>query len=115
MFDGGAQFTNIARPVVGEKRIHGVRSEFEERLTVFLAKVAKEAADQDWNVFFSFAQRRHGDTHHIEPEEKVVSKFSFAHELLEILVCGCDQPHIGAQRLISTDALESALFADYTQ
>src|SRR5438046_7884522 len=109
MFDGGAQFANIARPVVGEKRIHGVRSEFEERLTVFLAEVAKETADQDWNVFFSFAQRRHGDAHDVQAKEKIIPELSFAHESFEILVCGCDQPHLGAQRLISTDALESSL------
>src|SRR5438034_11488624 len=75
----------------------------------------QKPADEQRNVFLSIAQRWHGDAHDIQAKEKIVAKFSLAHERLEILVCGRDQPHISPQRLISAHSLEGALLADYAQ
>ena len=71
--------------------------------------MAQESLDQDWDVFLSFAQRRHGDAHHIETEIKVVAEFSLAHQLFEILIRGCNDPHIRVQRLIAANALKCAV------
>src|SRR5207244_1903876 len=59
----------------------------------------------------SFAQRRHRDADHVEPEEEIVAEFSLPHELFEIFVRGRDQAHIRTQRLIAADPLESASLA----
>src|SRR5439155_23231824 len=75
----------------------------------------QKPADEQRNVFLSIAQRWHGDAHDIQAKEKIVTKFSFAHERLEMLVCGRDQPDISPQRLIAAHALEGALLADYAQ
>ncbi len=80
-----------------------------------LAKVAQESADQNRDVFFSVTQWRHGDAHHIEPEEQIVAEFSFADELFEIFVRGRDQSHIRAQRLIAANPFESAFLTNHAQ
>src|SRR5437773_12126501 len=77
--------------------------------------MTQKSANEERNIFLSITQRWHGDAHDIQTKEKIVPKFSFAHERLEILVCGRNQPHIRAQRLITTDALEGALLADHAQ
>ena len=91
------------------------RPEIEKRFAVFLTEVAQKSADKNRDVIFPFAQRRHHDAHDVEAKIKVVPEFSFAHELFEIFVCGCDQTHIRAQRLIAANALECSLLADYSQ
>src|SRR6266516_5247830 len=77
--------------------------------------MTQKSADQKRNIFLSFTQRRHGNAHDIQAKEKVVPKFSLAHERLEILVCGRNQPYIRAQRLVAADALEGALLAHDAQ
>src|SRR5437764_4027089 len=77
--------------------------------------MTKKAADQNRNIFLSLTQRRHGNAHHVEPKEQVVPEFSFAHELFEIFVCGCNQSHVCAECLITADPLERALLADHAQ
>src|SRR5437868_5193947 len=77
--------------------------------------MTQKAPNEQRNIFLSIAQRRHGDTHDIQAKEKIVSKFSLAHERLEMLVCGRDNAHVRAQRLIAADALEVALFAHDAQ
>src|SRR4051812_37035385 len=51
----------------------------------------------------------------VQPEIEVVSKFSFSHKLLEILVCRRDQANISAKSLVSPHPFEGALFADHPQ
>src|SRR5438128_3535834 len=75
----------------------------------------QESANEKRNIFFSFAQRRHGDAHDVQAKEKIVAEFSLAHEGLEILVGGGDESHVRAQGLIAADTLESALLADNAQ
>src|SRR5439155_10445386 len=58
---------------------------------------------------------RHGNADNVQAKEKIVPKFSLAHELFKTLVCRRDQPNVRAQRLIAADALESALLADHPQ
>src|SRR6516225_10916744 len=55
MYDGGAQLANVAGPIVSQKRVHRFWGEFDKRLLVFLAEVARKAADENRNVFFSLA------------------------------------------------------------
>ena len=75
--------------------------------------MAQKSADQDRNIFFSFAQRRHHNAHHVETKIKVVAEFSLAHELFPDF---CLSPRSGAHRhasLVSADALERAFFAHH--
>ena len=77
--------------------------------------MTQKSTDQNRDVFLALAQGRHGNAHHIQAKEKVIAKFSLAHELRKILVCGRDEPHFRAQGLIAPYALESAFFAYYAQ
>src|SRR4051812_14061728 len=53
--------------------------------------------------------------HDVETEIEIVPKFSFLHQSCQIFVRRRDQAHVGAQKLITADALESALFTDHPQ
>src|SRR5260370_25772958 len=77
--------------------------------------MTQKSADEQRDVFLSIAQRRHCDAHDVQAKEKIVAKFSLAHERLEILVCCGDQPHIRAQGLIAPNTLEGALFTNHAQ
>src|SRR5215831_4756099 len=46
-----------------------------------LRKLEQERVDELWNVVQSIAQRRHANLNDIDSIEKVLTKFSFAHEL----------------------------------
>src|SRR5713226_6800976 len=77
--------------------------------------MTQKSADQNRNIFLSLAQRRHGDAHNVQAKEKIVPKFSFAHELFKILVCRRNQAHVRAQRLIAPNPLEGARFANHAK
>src|SRR4030095_16358373 len=77
--------------------------------------MAQKSADQNWDIFFSFAQRRHHNPHDVEAKIKVVAEFYLAHELFEIFVAGRDQAYSGPQRLIPADAFERAFLAHHAQ
>jgi hypothetical protein len=81
----------------------------------FPCRSGAEIRGPESGCLLSFAQRRHHDAHDVEAKIKIVAEFSFAHELFEIFVRGCDQAHIGAQRLIAADAFERTLFAHDAQ
>ena len=115
MFDRSSQLANITRPVIRQQRVRRVGRQIDKRLVIRLAEVTQESANQNWDIFPSFAQRRHGDAHHVEAKIKVVAEFSFAHELLEIFVRGSNDPHIGVQGLIAADPLKCAVLAHDTK
>src|SRR5437899_11872008 len=77
--------------------------------------MSQKSADENRDVLFSVAQRRHHNAHNVEAKVQVIAEFSFAHELFEVFVRGCNQTHIGAQCLITAHPLESALLADHAQ
>jgi hypothetical protein len=111
VLDCGSQLANVAGPIVRKERVHGVRREIEKRLLIFLAEVAQKSTDKDWDVLFPFPQRRHHDADHVEAKIKVIPEFSFAHQLFQVLVRGCNQAHVGTQCLVAANAFEGPLFA----
>jgi FixJ family two-component response regulator len=87
----------------------------EKGFVVCHAEVAQESAYQNRDIFLSFAQWRHGNAHHVQAKIKIVAKFSFAHQLFEIFVRGCNYPYICVQRLIAANSLECAALAHDAQ
>ena len=77
--------------------------------------MTQKSADQNRDIFLPFTQRRHRDAHDIQPEKEIVAEFSLAHELFEVLVRRCDQPHVCAQRLVAAHSFERASFAHHAQ
>src|SRR3982751_6038437 len=101
MLDGRSQFANIAGPIVSEQRIDRLGGYLQQRFVIELAEVSQETADQQRDVLFAFAQRRHVNADYIEPKEQIVAEFSLLDELLQVLICGGDHSDISPKRLIS--------------
>ena len=87
----------------------------DQWFVVCFAEMPQKCANEQGNIFFPFAQRRHDDAHDVQAKEKIVAEFSLTHERFEILVGGGDEPDVRAQGLIAADTLESALLADHAQ
>ena len=96
MLNRGAQLADVTRPIVGKQCVHCIRCEFEKWLLVLLAEMSQKSADEDRDVLFSVAQRRHYNSNDVEAKIEVIPEFSCADELFEVFVRGCNQTHIGA-------------------
>ena len=112
VFDGGAEFADIAGPIVVEDMLHGLRGEFSMGLGVFQCAVLEEGLDQNRNVHFAIAEWRHCDRHDMQAEKQVVTEFSFGNEFGKILVRCSDQADIGVERFAASDTLEGSLAQD---
>src|SRR6266550_2966946 len=99
-------FPADSRTIIGQKRIHGIGGEVEQRLLIRLGEMPQEGPNEKWDVLLAGAQRWHGDADDVEAKIKVVPKLSFPHQLLKVLVCRRDHSHIGAQGLGAADAFE---------
>src|SRR5438270_10846400 len=87
----------------------------DQRFVVCFAEMPQKSANEQGNIFFPFAQRRHDDAHDVQAKEKVVAEFSLAHERFEILVGGGDEADVSAKGLIATVTLKGALLDDPAQ
>ena len=111
MLDGRAQFANVAGPVVSKESVHCIGGQIEKRFIIRFTEMPQKTVHEKRNIFLSFAQRRHGDSHHVQAKEQIVTEFSLLHQFLEVLICRRHHPRIRAQRLIAADPLESMVFA----
>ena len=109
MLDGGAEFADIAGPVVIEDVLHGLGGEFAMRFAIFEGAVLQKGFNQKRDVHLAVAQRRHGQRHDMQAEIQVVAEFSLGYEFREILVRGGDQSDIGGQGFAASHTLESPL------
>ena len=115
MFDGGAQLSHVAGPVISEKRVHGVGSEFEQRFLIRFTEMAQKSADEKGNILLAIAQWRHGDADHVQAKKKIVAELSLTDEAFQIFVGGGDEADVRVQGLIATDPLKGAVFPDHAQ
>ena len=115
MLNPGAQLPDIARPIVGEQRVHRLGRKIDNRFFVRFREMPHERMHQQRDVVFAFAQWRHRDANDVEPEKEIIAKFSIAHQRLEIFVRRGDEADVGTQSLISADPLKRPLFADDPQ
>ena len=86
MFNRGAQLSNVARPVIGQERVHRFRRKMLHVFVVCFGKLPEENADEERDVVFAFAQRWHHDSHHIQAKIQIVAELPRLHHLLEIFV-----------------------------
>src|ERR1700730_14415456 len=78
------------------------------------ANLQQEVFGECWNVFGSFAQRWELDREIVNSEQKIVSKFSFDHVLIQIAVCRSDEPHVYLDLLGAAHSIE-LLGLEHTQ
>ena len=67
--------------------------------------MARERTD----VVRPLAQRRQAQAHDVEAMQEVLAEQSLAHALLQVLVRGRDDAHVGAQRRVAADAVVLAV------
>src|SRR5689334_7798089 len=78
-------------------------------------EVRSELTRQRWDILKAVHQPRHFYRNHVEPVVKIVTKRPGANGLLQIDVSQCDYSNVDANLLLSSEALEGALFYDAKQ
>ena len=103
------ELAHVARKVephqASERRI-GDALGFHAQL--FRALLQKETG-QRRNVFGALAQRRQTQPDHVEAVKKIFAKSTELDPVFEILMGRGDDAHIGAHRIVATDAVELAV------
>ena len=102
------QLADIARPVVLTQRHDRARVE-ADRAALLVLHARDQLAHQQRNVLDALAQRCHLDGEDVEAVVQVLAEAALLDHLLEVLVGGRDDAHIGALGLIAADSLEGAL------
>ncbi len=100
----------------------GIRFQETQGLRRHRANLAIQAAvghfyqvvHQRRQVLAPLAQRRQMDGEAVEPIEQVLAKAARRHRLLQVLVGGRDDAHVGLDRLVAAEPLE-ALFLEQPQ
>ena len=64
----------------------------------------QKITDQGLNILLTFAQRRHGQLHHLQPVIQILAEFPFANQLFQIPVGGRQNPYINLLRLYAPQA-----------
>ncbi|OPZ77390.1 MAG: hypothetical protein BWY77_01706 [bacterium ADurb.Bin431] len=108
LFDHIAQFANVARPAGVGHGGQGRLAKAAEIDVVFADEFLGKFPDQDRDVLAALAQRRHPDMDGIEAVKEVLAEVAAAHLLLELLVGGGDETHVGLDGGHSADAHEFA-------
>ncbi|MNU78083.1 hypothetical protein D3C71_676680 [compost metagenome] len=96
------QFAHVARPGIG---LHHVQRLAVETLAVkpFLFRHLHEVPDEIGNIFRAVAQRRQAQRHDIEAIIKIFAEQALIDQVLQILVGGSNDAHVGADRRAPAD------------
>src|ERR1700752_392913 len=78
------QLANVSRPRIRLQKPQCFLVDANELLPNLLSKASDEILDQQGDISCPFAQRRHLQRHHVQPVEKILAEFAFAHKLIEI-------------------------------
>ncbi len=95
------QLADISRPVV---RLHGVQSfarQGKRRASQIYTITTDKCVYQPRNIFRPFSQRRQMNRQNIEPVIQVGPKPSLFDHLLQILICGGDDPDVDRDYLVA--------------
>ena len=112
VFEGGAEFADIAWPVVIEDGLHGVWGEGGEGFLIFFGERLEESGDENGDIFLALGEEGEGDGDDTEAEEEIGAEFFLADEIFEIFVGGGDEADIHLDGGIAADAFEGAFFAE---
>ncbi|MCY1516120.1 hypothetical protein D9M68_507340 [compost metagenome] len=108
------ELAHVAREVEGrepgQRRIGDALGLDAQLARALLQEVARERG----HVFAAFAQRGQAQADHVEAVEQVFAEAAELHALLEILVGGGDDAHIGLHRVVAAHAVEVAV-AEHAQ
>ena len=113
-FDDIAQLADIARPVIGLQRRHGVVGQCRGRNPPLGGIAGEEILHQLGHILAPFGQRRHAHRNDIEPVVKILAEAPGGDFSDEIARCRADHPHIDAHPAAAADALKD-LFGQHAQ
>ena len=88
------ELTDIARPVVGGQRRQRAAGDAAHVLLELPRVLANEVLHQGGNILFPIAQRRDGESGHVEPVVEILAERPRAHQLAQVHVGGGDHPHV---------------------
>ena len=107
--DHVTQLAHVAAPRRILQRLQRGLREFLRMLVVLNGEERGEVLGQRWNVLATLAQRRRADWNDVEAVKQIFSKTTVADLLGQILVRGCDDPHVHFDHRRCADRLHFAL------
>src|SRR5206468_11183215 len=111
---GVLQLTDVARPVILEEDAHGVSRDFDFA-SVLGSELGEEMTDEHRDLLAPLAQRGDPDLEDVQAVVQIFPELMGLHRGLEVTVGGRDEPHVGANDLLPTDAGEFAVLQDVQQ
>ena len=81
VFDGGAQLSHVARPVVADEGFQGVGGQLAQRFVVILGRFAQEVDGEQRDVPAAVAEGREVELDDVEAEEEVLAEIAFGDHL----------------------------------
>src|SRR5579862_18793 len=106
------QFSNVARPGVGQQRPQGFRTDSAHRAIVLFGVFLQKEIDQQRNIFSALAEGREFDGDYVQPIKKIFAEATIAYSLAQVYVGGGDDAHVHLYFLHSTEMHELAILQD---
>ena len=103
------QLADVALPAIPLQRLERGRRDALRPLVVLAAEMLHEVPHEQRDVFGTFAQRRHVDRNHGEPEVQVLAEVALLDFFLEVLVRRGDHADVDLDRARRSEALDFAL------
>ena len=109
VFDGSAEFADIAGPVVFHHRWQGVLAEGLEGFAIGFGQFFEKMVGQHGDVTLARTQRRKLDGDDAETPVEIFAKFAFLDHLCEVAVRGGNDADIDLDRLATADTFDGLL------
>ena len=106
------EFAHVARPRIGLEDSNSLLGEFDGWTVFLVGAPLQEIFGKKLDVFDALAEWGDVDADDVEAVEEVFAEGFFGDLFLEILVCGADDPDIGAESLVAAHAGELAFLKD---
>ena len=88
------QLAHVAGPVVRHQFFHGRIGDRFHPAAGIGRQFLQEMVGQKRNVLLALAERRNVERHHVEPVIKVLAKGALFQRGAQVLIGGCDHPHV---------------------
>src|SRR5882724_10783531 len=109
------EFANVARPGVGDERVHGFGWNVLHGFIQTTAELLHEVADKKRDVLAAIAKRRNLNRENIQAIEKITAEFAFGDQAAQVRVGGGDHAGIHVNGAGSAEAFEFMLLQNTQQ
>lgn len=108
MLNGGAQFSNISRPGIGQEFGHGGVAQGLHWAPILQRKFFQEGTGEEDDILPAVPERRHSDGKDVEPEIEIFPEITRFHEVGEVFVGSGDDADVDLHGLVGADPLNGA-------